>query len=171
MNRGRGLRAVVSSKNVSLDTHPQESIFAPIPCRRRMLMHMFTQHAFKAMFYVSAFIGMHHGMRRGSVPRFLRTADFGGSQESEVGDPRQSPWRLCDMHASCFMSWPMSMQHGMPRACLWSARERSKVSRAKTGLPRNRWGFWAIVKGPGVPPWVPHEAPPRDPASRCSPMR
>ena len=73
--------------------------------------------------FTCAIMCMRRGMRQGSQPCFPRTADSGGAQESEAGDPRQSPWRLCDMHASCFMSWPMSMQHGMPRARLWSARE------------------------------------------------
>ena len=30
-------------------------------------------------YYACAFMYMLHGMRQGSVPRFLRTADFGGS--------------------------------------------------------------------------------------------
>ena len=66
---------------------------------------------------------MRHGMRQGSAPRFPRTADSGGAQESEAGDRRQSPWRLCGTHASFFMSCAMCMQHSMPRAPMWSARE------------------------------------------------
>ena len=59
----------------------------------------------------------------GLAPRFLRSTDSGGAQESEAGDPRQSPWRRFIIQASFYISCAMCMQHSMPRAPMWSARE------------------------------------------------
>ena len=69
-----------SAQIVSLDTCCTQEPRSQIACRMphaHALWH--APCARKVIFYVSAFIGMHHGMRRGFVPRFLRTADFGGS--------------------------------------------------------------------------------------------
>ena len=73
--------------------------------------------------YTCAIMCMRRGMRQGSASRFPRTADSGGAQESETQSPSQLHGACFIIHASFLMSWPMSMQHDMPRARMWSARE------------------------------------------------
>ena len=59
----------------------------------RMRMHMpcGMQHGSGMHFHACTLIFMHPVMRRGSQTRFLRSADFGDSQESEAGGHWQLP--------------------------------------------------------------------------------
>jgi len=62
-------------------------------------------------------------MRQSSASRFPSIADSGGAQESETQSPSQLHGACFIIHASFLMSWLMSMQHDMPRARMWSARD------------------------------------------------
>ena len=63
-------------------------------CRMRMHMSCDMRHVPDMLFHAYYFMRMLHGTRQGSAPRFLRTADFGDSQEARL-ETRKSRCDAC----------------------------------------------------------------------------
>ena len=121
-------------------------------------------HFPKTGLYTCAIMCMRRGMRKGSASRFLRTADSGGAQESEAGDPRQSPWGLCGMHASFFMPCSIDVH------AAWHAA-RVRMERARSRSPPLGSRFSHLGSRFPPPPQGQSRPPRRLLRARCSDLR
>ena len=97
---GTALRRHFQSKK-RVSRHGRAGIW--MACRMRMHMSCDMRHVPGMLFHAYYFMRMLHGTRQGSAPRFLRTADFGGSQKAML-EPLGSCRGACVScmhHSSC----------------------------------------------------------------------
>ena len=103
------------------------------------------QHGFGMHFHACTLIFMHPVMRRGSQTRFLRSADFGDSQESEAGGHQLAVAVMHVWHACIVL-------HGMIDAHASCHAARARVKRARGRYPpRARPGSGLLGGSEAVP--------------------
>ena len=112
----RGCRAVISAKNVSVDTHPlgirlcsrwHVAFACTCTCSRSI------PSKYRSYFCFHLHAPCNTSGYSASLSENRRFRQF---SESEAGDPQKLPRRILSMLGSFIMSLPICMQHAMPRA-------------------------------------------------------
>ena len=130
------LSAALLTQKACLSTRPQQEQQSSDRFWMRMHMPCGMNRVPAMLFRACDFISMHHGMRGGSRPRVLRTADFateiGGSQKARL----EAPGSRRDARSSCIHR---SSCHGQC-TCNMPCRARACGARVRpVSIPRPAW--------------------------------